>query len=175
MKKIFVFGSKKAIALKKFLEDFFKGRDISVEEVNYSLPCDVLVIYDVFDEKHVNLLKNYINTLPPNVIIANGDVKDVNLLFDMGFSFTLITAGLNPKCTATASSISYEEGGYRFNYCVQRAFNNLKGQLIEPMEIPVEIKTLEQYNIYNSLFAVTLLTLLEGREKFFESPVIIGV
>ncbi|MGB9780665.1 Mur ligase [Caldanaerobacter sp.] len=175
MKRIFVFGSKSALPLKEFLEVFFRDLGISVEEINYNLYCDVLVIYDIFDKKLMNSLKNYINNFSPSVIIANGDVKDVNLLFDMDINFTLITVGLNPRCTVTASSIVYEEQGYRFNYCVQRAFNNLKGQLIEPMEIPVEIKTSEQYNIYNSLFAVTLLTLFKEREKFFESPVIIGV
>ncbi|MBE7021635.1 MAG: hypothetical protein E7414_00205 [Ruminococcaceae bacterium] len=51
----------------------------------------------------------------------------------------LITYGLNPLATVTASSIRAEEGKTAFSCCLQRSIVTLKGKLLEPQEFPVSI------------------------------------
>lgn len=65
-----------------------------------------------------------------------------------------ITYGLNKKASVTASSIDIDESTC-FNYCVQRSFLTRSGVKVEPFEIPVRLKTLGTYNIYNALAAIT--------------------
>lgn len=51
----------------------------------------------------------------------------------------LITYGLNPLATVTASSIRAEEGKTAFSCCLQRTIVTLKGKVLEPQEFPVTI------------------------------------
>lgn len=66
----------------------------------------------------------------------------------------LITYGLGSKATVTASSIECGKA-IRFCYCIQRYLTSFKGYTIEPMEVPFLIKIPGQYNVYNSLAAIT--------------------
>lgn len=158
MVHIFVGGSSEKKSIIKFLSYCLYTKEVMIEELkSYKKKADILIISDIISDEDFHKLKNYIYDFPSDIIITNADDDKSNKLFAQGIKSTLITCGLNPKSSITASSISYEDQGYEFNYCVQRTFFDLKGRLIEPMEIPVEIKISEQYNIYNSLFAITVL------------------
>ncbi|HHW57076.1 MAG TPA: Mur ligase [Clostridia bacterium] len=159
MVHILIGGSLEKGVLIKFLSSSLK--EVSIKELKeYKEKADILIISNILNEEDFNKLKNYIYKFTIPIIITNGDDKLSNGLFTEGINSMLITCGLNSKSSVTASSITYEEESYRFNYCVQRAFFNLEGVLIEPMEIPVEIKISGQYNIYNSLFVITVLLIL---------------
>lgn len=51
----------------------------------------------------------------------------------------VITYGLNPLATVTASSIRTEPEPGEFFCCIQRSLVTLKGKIIEPQEFPVKI------------------------------------
>ncbi|MDK2815185.1 MAG: hypothetical protein PWP18_1098 [Thermoanaerobacter sp.] len=169
---IFVGGSSEKSLLIRFLSYCVNSKEAVIGQLkNYNERADILIISDILNEEDFNKFKNYIYSFPSSIIITNGDDELSNKLFAKGINSTLITCGLNPKSSITASSISYEEEGYEFNYCVQRAFFNLKGKLIEPLEIPVEIKVSEQYNIYDSLFVITVLLILGNEIKDIQNVV----
>ncbi|KHO62089.1 Mur ligase [Thermoanaerobacter sp. YS13] len=169
---IFVGGSSEKSSIIKFLSYCVHSKKTVVEELkNYKEKTDILIISDILREEDFHKLKNYIYSFPSSIMITNADDELSNKLFAQGINSTLITCGLNPKSSITASSISYEEEGYEFNYCVQRSFFNLKGKLIEPLEIPVEIKVPGQYNIYNSLFVITVLLILGYEIKDIQNVV----
>ena len=54
-------------------------------------------------------------------------------------SSVVITYGLNPLSTVTASSISTEEGLTCFSCCLQRSIVTLRGEILEPQEFPVAV------------------------------------
>lgn len=172
MVHIFVGGSSEKSSIIKFLSYCVHSKEIVIEELkNYKERADILITSDILCDEDFHKLKNYIYNFPSGIIITNADDELSNKLFAQGINSTLITCGLNPKSSITASSISYEDEGYEFNYCVQRTFFNLKGKLIEPMEIPVEIKVPGQYNIYNSLFVITVLLILGYEIKDIQNVV----
>jgi UDP-N-acetylmuramyl pentapeptide synthase len=172
MVHIFVGGSSEKSSIIKFLSYCVHSKEIVIEELkNYKERADILIISDILCDEDFHKLKNYIYNFSSGIIITNADDELSNKLFAQGINSTLITCGLNPKSSITASSISYEDEGYGFNYCVQRSFFNLKGRLIEPLEIPVEIKVPGQYNIYNSLFVITVLLILGYEIKDIQNVV----
>lgn len=73
----------------------------------------------------------------------------------------LLTCGLNPKASITASSISYSFKGVNFNYYIQRAVPTISNNEIIPQEIPVFINKLGISNIYNGLCAITAALLFD--------------
>ncbi|AIS52034.1 UDP-N-acetylmuramate-alanine ligase [Thermoanaerobacter kivui] len=161
MKNILIGGSRGKTTISKFIFHCVNPKEAYIQEfTEQNKKVDILIISNICEKDDFKKLKNYVAKNLANNIIINADDKNVNKLFMEDINSTLITCGMNPKSSITASSIVYEEGGYKFNYCVQRSFFNLRGELIEPMEIPVEIKMYGQYNIYNSLFVITVLLLL---------------
>jgi len=169
---ILIGGSTGKTAILKFISHCVNTNEVVVEELeDQNKRVDILIVSNISNDEYFQKLKNYIYTFPSSVIIINADDEKSNKLFARGINSTLITCGLNPKSSITASSILYEDGGYGFNYCVQRSSFNLKGRLIEPLEIPVEIKVPGQYNIYNSLFVITVLLILGYEIKDIQNVV----
>lgn len=162
MKNIIVSGSRGKTTIADFIISCCGKNDVCVMELNdrQCIDSDILVVSNIYDMDNYDRVCRYIANSDLKNAIINADDALVNKIFLRNLSSNLITCGMNQKASVTASSILYSEGQYKFNYCIQRAFLNLEGDIIEPMEIPVEINMYGQYNIYNSLFSITSLLLL---------------
>lgn len=162
MKKIIVSGSRGKTTIADFIVNCCGNKDVHVMELGDSQfnDSDILIVSNIYDMENYDRVCKYISNYNLKNIIINADDKLINSIFLGNLNSNLITCGMNQKASVTASSILYSEGQYKFNYCIQRAFLNLKGDVIEPMEIPVEINMYGQYNIYNSLFSITALLLI---------------
>ena len=66
-------------------------------------------------------------------ILLNSDIENLPEIIDP--NATIITYGLNPRATITASSIGEEEAFL----CVQRSFENARGEEVVPQEISVKM------------------------------------
>lgn len=86
--------------------------------------------------------------------IINGDDPFSLKLLEGKKNIYVITYGLNPKSTITASSINAGES-IAFNYCLQRSLDSYKKNKIDIQEFPIEINLLGYHNIYNTLAAIT--------------------
>jgi len=107
------------------------------------------------DSRGSSHIMDYLSVLSEKkAVIINNDehygLKTKEEIGGKGF----ITYGLNKKASVTASSIDVDESTC-FNYCVQRSFLTRSGVRVEPFEIPVRLKALGTYNIYNALAAIT--------------------
>ena len=80
----------------------------------------------------------------------------------------LITYGLNPLSTVTASSIRMGEEETAFFCCLQRSIATLKGNILEPQEFSVTIPTGE-LDICEALGFVTLALVFSVFPKEFDS------
>jgi UDP-N-acetylmuramoyl-L-alanyl-D-glutamate--2,6-diaminopimelate ligase len=87
------------------------------------------------------------------VILNTDDANWKNIIIDLENTY-LITYGLGSKATVTASSIECSNE-VCFLYCLQRSLTGFNNEAIEPMEVPVTIKSPGQYNVYNGLAAIT--------------------
>lgn len=81
-------------------------------------------------------------------LILNSDVK-LNLELISNLKVTVITYGLNLKATVTASSIEND----KICICIQRAIQNVNGDVIEPKEISVES---QGSDVYRSIISYIL-------------------
>lgn len=86
--------------------------------------CDVLLLHDQID---FPCQADYMT-----ILNADKTWPDV----PVGSSL-LVTYGLNPLSTLTASSFHTEPDNPRFLCCLQRSIVTLKGKVIEPQEFPV--------------------------------------
>jgi len=161
MKRILVSGSRGKSSIRDFILNSGIEKQIEVKELDKNdKSCDILIISNIYDKEEFDKIYKYIFHNEINNVIINGDDELTNKIFVNNLNFNVITCGFNSKSSVTASSVIYNEGSYRFNYCIQRSFKDYKGNLIEPMEIPIEINMYGQYNIYNSLFVITVLILM---------------
>lgn len=87
-------------------------------------------------------------------VILNTDDDNWKNIIAFKENLYLITYGLGSKATVTASSIECSKT-IKFCYCLQRSLSSFKCNVIEPMEVPVEMKIPGQYNVYNGLAAIT--------------------
>ncbi len=92
--------------------------------------------------------------------IINGDDSWSLKLLEGKKNIYVITYGLNPKSTITASSIDIGEK-IRFNYCLQRSLDSYQKNKIEVQEFPIEMNLLGYHNIYNALAAITTALIYE--------------
>lgn len=122
---------------------------------------DALIYCHICDNSYENSPAgiNKINSLissckgTKTVIINTDDDKWKNII-TCKENLYLITYGLGKKATVTASSIECSRD-IKFCYCLQRALLDFNCKVIEPMEVPVEMKMPGQHNIYNGLAAIT--------------------
>ncbi|WP_051569198.1 Mur ligase family protein [Alkaliphilus transvaalensis] len=92
-------------------------------------------------------------------IINFDDMSSLRLL-EGNQHITVITYGLNKRCTITASSIDFDKN-ITFTYCMQRGATTLSGVEIDPFEFPIQLNLLGDHNVYNSLAAITCCLLLD--------------
>lgn len=86
-------------------------------------------------------------------LIINSDIKD-NLEILGNLDLTVITCGFNSKATISVSSTEYSEKNMVL--CIQRAIKDIKGKVIEPQEIKIEVKKMDIYHIIG-LLTVSLI------------------
>ena len=86
--------------------------------------CDILLLHD---PKNTPIRADYITLV--NADRCRGALDTGNSL--------LISYGVNPLATVTASSFPREPDKSRFICCIQRSIVTLKGKIIEPREFPV--------------------------------------
>lgn len=89
-----------------------------------------------------------------NTLILNIDDPYSLKILEKKKPMILITYGLNDKAAVNATSIDFGDGIY-FNYSLQRSIKTISGKIIEAFEVPIKLKALGNYNIYNALAAIT--------------------
>lgn len=117
-------------------------------------------------EKDVILLDKMVSPLCSGayVTIVNADKR---FPVCAGHSL-LITYGLNPLSTVTASSIQQGEEETTFFCCLQRSIATLKGSILEPQEFSVRLPV-GQIDISEALGFVTLGLVFSVLPKEFDS------
>jgi UDP-N-acetylmuramoyl-L-alanyl-D-glutamate--2,6-diaminopimelate ligase len=111
--------------------------------------------YSVYSKDvHRNFIGQRTKTDNPKIVILNGDDGFNTDIFDMVQKPYIISYGLNPKSSITASSIEQGKGA-RFIYCIQRGIRTINKNFIEPQEFPIGLMVTGHHNIYNALSAVT--------------------
>lgn len=101
----------------------------------------------------INLIANSGNNAK-TLILNTDDIRWKDIIVDLENTY-LITYGLGNKATVTASSIELNRE-IKFCYCLQRSLTCFNDKIIEPMELPVVINAFGQYNVYNSIAAITV-------------------
>lgn len=147
-----------------------ENSDIIIVEINENLlkndylkdvRFDILIHCHICDNSYeaspegINKINSIINSYGGNkaIIINTDDPNWKSILIDAENSY-LITYGLGNKATVTASSIECGKM-VKFCYCLQRTIANLKGGMAEPMEVPIAVNIMGQYNVYNGLASIT--------------------
>lgn len=136
-------------------EDFLKDNEL--ESINFNILIHCHISEDSYENSEEG--KNKINSIISSsmgikaIILNTDDANWKDIVIDIENTY-LITYGLGNKATVTASSIECSRD-IRFCYCLQRSLTNFKNTIVEPMETPFLVKALGQYNVYNSLAAIT--------------------
>lgn len=147
--------SKDDIIIIKINEELLKSSDL------VNLPFNILIHCRISEDSYessaegLERINNLVNS--PGFVktfILNTDDPDWESIISDIENTYLVAYGLGSKATVTASSIEYGRE-VKFCYCLQRSLTDLKGRVIEPMEFPVTIGAIGQYNVYNCLAAIT--------------------
>lgn len=126
--------------------------DLIFDALIYCHICDNSYENSPAGIKEINSLIN--SCKGTKTVIINTDDNNWKNIITCKENLYLITYGLGKKATVTASSIECSKE-IKFCYCLQRALSSFKCEVIEPMEVPVEMKMPGQHNIYNGLAAIT--------------------
>lgn len=86
-------------------------------------------------------------------IILNIDDENSTKILERDIEGLIITYGINKKATITASSLS-DINKIEFNICLQREYEAIDGQKIEPMEEPIILNPIKGLNIYHGLGSI---------------------
>ena len=105
--------------------------------------------------------KMYLKKILANAkyLLLNTDLIIQEEIFE-GINAKIITYGLKQKSTITTSSIEEKQTVIS----IQRAFENLQGQVIERQEIPTKINRKDSNYIYNSLIKTAIIN-IHGAKK----------
>ena len=87
--------------------------------------CDILLLHEPRPSQ---------KTQADYITILNADANNATLPYETSL---VITYGLNPLATVTASSLPPDSEQTHFLCCLQRSIVTLKGKVIEPQEFPV--------------------------------------
>lgn len=119
---------------------------------------DTIVICKEMEEiiEKQKVLKQIVNNA--KYLIINTDVNINKELFSK-IRIKIITYGLNRKATLTVSSIGEDE----LMLCLQRSIENLEKDIIEPYEVNIKSKKINDKKIYNIIAAHSILTLYNGK------------
>lgn len=130
-----------------------------------------IAIHTNVDRDHMNFHKtidNYIKSKKMlfdslskgKYAIINFDDENGLKLLEGNNNIYVVSYGLNPKSTITASSIDYYSVT-SLNYCLQRGITTISGLEIDPFEYPILLPLIGKHNVYNGLAAITCGLLLD--------------
>jgi UDP-N-acetylmuramoyl-L-alanyl-D-glutamate--2,6-diaminopimelate ligase len=111
-----------------FLEKDSKPEDDILKSIFENLLAEGYALINIDDEAYVDFMDGLENKL-------------------------VVTYGLSPKATITASSIE-EASNLHFTCCIQRGITNRSGGEVDPMEFPVHIPNFEKADIHGALAAI---------------------
>lgn len=166
-KQVFIIGTKEE-STKEFIKLLYCEVDYAIIEISREdllegninkIKFDI-VIQTSLEEESEAIIKQ-IQGILSNIkeggyFIFNSDsIQNINFKCDKIYP---ITYGLNGRTTVTASSIDDMEG-LCFSYCLQRAIFTLSHTLVQPCEIPIQVKGLHD-DVGYYLAAYTCLVLL---------------
>lgn len=158
-----VTGERQAKELKKQVEE--ENLKVEIICINYksienikNVKFEILIIHDSLEklkEKQVNIkqmLKSakYV-LLNSDIVVKEKFFKDINV--------KILTYGLKQKSTITASSMEEK----RAIISIQRAFQNLNGEIIEQQEIPINLMKDRVKDLYNSLIKIAIIKIYTAK------------
>lgn len=94
-------------------------------------------------------------------VLLNGDSKNSLELIKGIANRYVITYGLNPKNTVTASTIYVSEGRIEYNYYLQRGILSVGNREVMIQEMPIVCNLLGYQNIYNTIVVITAALLFD--------------
>jgi hypothetical protein len=119
-----------------------------------NIKYDIIVIckeIDDFDGKE-KIFKQILDNAKYLIINTDASIDKEKL---SNAKFRIMTYGLNGKATLTISSIGEEE----IILCLQRVIENLEKDLIEPNEISIKCKKIDNNKIYNLMVVHAILVI----------------
>ena len=120
--------------------------------LNLELYFDILIQTSLIQEDYNSpFIKKMVNKA--KYIIMNIDDESSRNILDKNVEGIIITYGINKKATITASSFSIFNN-IEFNLCLQREYETINKNKIEPMEIPIILNLIGKTNIYHGLGAI---------------------
>ncbi|MDF2673615.1 MAG: hypothetical protein K0R09_1880 [Clostridiales bacterium] len=147
-KQVFIIGTEEE-STKEFIKLLYSEVDYAIIEISREdllegninkIKFDI-VIQTSLDEESKEIIQQIQNILSNikeggYIIFSSDSIQNINFKCDKIYP---ITYGLNGRTTVTASSIDDREG-LCFSYCLQRAIFTLSQTLVQPCEIPIQVK-----------------------------------
>lgn len=167
-KQVFIIGTKED-STKEFIKLLYSEVDYAIIEISREdllegninkIKFDIVIQTSLEEESEeviTQIQRILSNIKEGGYFIFNSDsIQKINFKCDKIYP---VTYGLNGRTTVTASSIDDIEG-LAFSYCLQRAIVTLSQNLVQPCEIPIQVKgTHNDVGYY--LAAYTCLILLD--------------
>ncbi len=125
--------------IKNFLKELYNEYNFTADP--FKATCDIII------NNNSSLLQN----TNCNLCLLNSD-EETKL--NIKNKTVVISYGLNPLSTVTASSIKYDDEILCFQFCLQRTIYSLSGKKIEPQEFPIRLKR-KGLKIHSALAIVT--------------------
>ena len=125
--------------ISSLIKSFFQAKGIRFCQNHSQTDCDYIFLPPSASHCDVLLINN-----PNKTQKCRGDYitllnTDETITEEINNKSLLISYGLNPLATITASSIRQKDEKTVFSCCLQRSIVTLKGKFIEPQEFPVAI------------------------------------
>ena len=122
----------------ELLQNALKAKGQKICRKNSTSDCDYLLLAPDSQKSCDVLLLHRQGRTPcaDYITLLNADAK---ITPPIGKKTLVITYGLNPLATVTASSVHTDGEKTSFLCCLQRSIVTLKGKVIEPQEFPVTL------------------------------------
>lgn len=123
--------------------------DKNIELINFS---PEIVVFVSSSELPLNWKKILINK--NTYVVLNTEDKKI-LKHLIGQTARIISFGFNQKASVTASSIQEIDNETTMQYCIQRGFNTLNNEEMEPQELSIRFASNKKSNVLCELAAIT--------------------
>lgn len=158
-----VTGERQAKELKKQVEE--ENLKVEIICINYksienvkNVKFEILIIQNSLEKlkEKQECIKQMLKSakyvlLNSDIVVKEKFFKDINV--------KILTYGLKQKSTITASSMEEK----RAIISIQRAFQNLNGEIIEQQEIPINLMKDRVKDLYNSLIKIAIIKIYTAK------------